>query len=129
MVAGSWPGITWQQCVLGTKLPRRLKKGAHMWSLFRGSVLWITWLDRNATCFSNAPRPAQKLEKAIWEAFLDHARAAWVTTSNLCQLYLDKAARFLQKFDSTWLSSKFLGTRAQRVIHWHLVHPKMGVFS
>jgi len=38
--SGTWPDLTWQQCILGSKLPRRLRKGTTMWSLFRGSVIW-----------------------------------------------------------------------------------------
>ena len=30
---GSWPALVWQQCVVGSKLPRRLQKGKELWSL------------------------------------------------------------------------------------------------
>jgi hypothetical protein len=42
---------TWQQCLLGSKLPCKLEKVAPIWSFIRGSVIWLCWIDRNAICF------------------------------------------------------------------------------
>jgi hypothetical protein len=47
-VSGHWPMFTWQQCLLASKLPHRLKHGRTIWSLLHGAILWISWLDRNA---------------------------------------------------------------------------------
>jgi hypothetical protein len=33
---GMWPDLTWQQCLVGSPLPRRLKPGVKVWSLLRG---------------------------------------------------------------------------------------------
>ena len=38
---GSWPQFTWQQCILGSRIPARLKARKHFWSLFRSSILWL----------------------------------------------------------------------------------------
>lgn len=38
----AWPSFTWQQCLLKSKLPRQLKQGTYIWSLLRGSIIWIT---------------------------------------------------------------------------------------
>ena len=73
---GCWPGLTWQQCLIGSPLPNRLQVGKNMWSLLRGSVLWITWLDRNAFYFNANSWPTQELEQVIWEALKDHAHVA-----------------------------------------------------
>jgi len=113
LTAGTWPSLTWQQCLLGSILPRPLWHTTTMWSLFRGSVIWIAWLDKNAICFNNNTWPMQKLEQVIWEACVDHARIAWFKTTKLCKLYLDKEGVFLGKFEHTWLQSDFLGQRTQ----------------
>lgn len=39
--------------------------GASMWSLYRGSVIWFSWLDHNAKCFSNSPWSNCKLEQCL----------------------------------------------------------------
>jgi len=126
---GTWLGLTWQQCVMGSKLPRRLKKGSCMWSLFRGSVLWISWLDRNALCFNDISWPPQQLEYMLWEAFTDHARAAWLKTTNLCALYPEKEGNFLKRFDHVWLQTDFFGTRSQHLMRWNFSQPQLGSFA
>jgi hypothetical protein len=44
-----------------------------MWSLLRGSVLWLTWLERNVICFQAENWQLVKIEIALWDAMLDHA--------------------------------------------------------
>jgi len=128
-VTGLWPSLTWQQCILGSKLPRRLKHGTPMWSLFRGSMIWTIWLDHNAIYFNNNPWPTQKLKQVLWEAFVDHAQVAWFKTKKLCELYSDKEGSFLKRFDNIWLLSDFLGVRSHLKMSWKLAHPKMGAFN
>jgi hypothetical protein len=37
---GSWPAFTFQQCVFGARLPRRLQDARKIWSLLRGTAIW-----------------------------------------------------------------------------------------
>jgi hypothetical protein len=48
---GMWPDLTWQQCPVGSPLPRLLKPGVKVWSLLCSFVMWISWLARNVVCF------------------------------------------------------------------------------
>jgi hypothetical protein len=63
----SWPGFTWQQCVLGSDLPVRLHDGRIFWSLLRGTVLWTIWQDRNDLLFQNDPWSIHRIEQTIWD--------------------------------------------------------------
>ena len=128
LIAGKWPSLTWQQCVLGSKLPRRLKAGSTMWSLFRGSVIWVSWLDRNAICFSQDDWNLPKLEVVLWEYFIDHIRVAWLKTQGLMELYPLRAGLYLSKFDKVWLQSSFFATRNGNQLTWSLRRPKVGQF-
>ena len=58
----SSPTLVWQQCVVGSKLPRQLHKGRELSSLIRGSVAWILWIDCNATLFNSEVWSHSKLE-------------------------------------------------------------------
>jgi hypothetical protein len=62
---GAWPNFTWQECILGTKLPRRFANATLLWSLLRGSVLWLIWLARNSTVFQALPWPPEKIDALI----------------------------------------------------------------
>jgi hypothetical protein len=79
-VNNKWPGLTWQQYLLGSKLPRKLEKVAPIWSLIRSSVIWLCWIDRNAICFVNDNWSQVKMEHLVWDAFLDRTRTAWYRT-------------------------------------------------
>jgi hypothetical protein len=100
-VAGDWPDLTWQQCVLGSPLPKRLQKRSKAWSLLRGSILWLTWIACNVVCFHADPWEQAKMEHAIWDALNDHARAAWTHCVTCIKLYPASTAKFLQRFDDT----------------------------
>jgi hypothetical protein len=49
---GLWPDLTWQQCLIGSPLHRKLKSETKLWLLLRGSVLRYTWIVKNAMCFN-----------------------------------------------------------------------------
>jgi len=70
-----------------------------------------------------------RLEQVLWDAFVDHARVAWLKATNLCALYPDKAGVFLKRYDNIWLQTDFFGTRSHLQMNWNLVLPKMGVFN
>ncbi len=57
------------------------------------------------------------------------AEIAKLKATKLCELYLDKAALFLMRFDSVWLQTSFFGIRSNRRIQWNLSHPKLGTFA
>jgi hypothetical protein len=86
MVLGQWDSLTWHQCVLGSKLPHKLKRGTTLWSLLRGSIIWTTWIDRNAWSFQHDNWSVVKLHSMLWEAFLMLGRSA--KTFRLCQAHL-----------------------------------------
>ena len=50
---GHWPDLTWQQCLLGSPLPKRLKDGRKLWSLLRGSVLWLNMASTQCNLLSS----------------------------------------------------------------------------
>lgn len=50
--ASHWPVLSWQQCVLEAKFPKRLKNGLSMWSIFCRSIILVVWLDHNTICLS-----------------------------------------------------------------------------
>jgi hypothetical protein len=120
---GKWPSLTWQQCLLGSTLPRQLQKGRNLWSLFRGSVTWLSWLDRNALCFRNEDWPQHVMEAKLWELFLDHGRTTWLRSSSLQRSHPARAAKALRQFDQMWMLNPLLGTRAQFHIQWNFAHP------
>jgi hypothetical protein len=110
-INGIWQFLIWQQCVMGTKLPRKLLLGATLWSPFRGSTIWTCWLDRNTTCFKAESWPQQRVESLLWEAFLDHGHTAWPRTCKLIESHLWLRLRFLGRFDRTWVMNPLLCTR------------------
>lgn len=125
---GCWHDLTWQQCLLGSSLPRKLRAGTTIWSLLRGSVVWLCWLGRNAWVFNGDNWPQAKLEHLIWEAALDYARTAWLKTSCLCTKLPAKAPKFLRKFDNSWLRTPFFGSRQGYQVTWRVEKPASGVF-
>ena len=38
-VNGTWPAFLWQQCLVGSRIPRRLAKTKHLWSLLQGLAI------------------------------------------------------------------------------------------
>lgn len=76
----AWPGLTWQQCLLGSKLLRKMSSMATIGSLLWGSVFRYYWLDRNAIYFSKENWKPAKMEHLIWEVLIDHAWTAWHCT-------------------------------------------------
>ena len=71
LVVDRWLGLVWQQCIFGSKLPRRLKHVQFLWSLLCGSTLWLILIDQNTTVFKNEHWPQQKLKSFLWDAAVD----------------------------------------------------------
>jgi hypothetical protein len=128
-VNGTWPMLTWQQCLLASKLPHRLKRGKTIWSLIRGSILWIMWLDRNAKSFSDEDWPAQKIQTLIWDAIVELGCTAWLRTTTRCQHYPRLATKYIAEFDNAWFWTNFLGCRNLMVVSWSLMRPPVGSFN
>ena len=80
-------------------------KGRELWSLIRGSAIWLTWIDRTSTAFDNEVRSQPRLETTLWDAVIDHGRAAWLRTTLLIKQYP------AQKRQSSWCTSTCFGTR------------------
>lgn len=72
-----WPRLSWAQCVLGVDLPPQLEIYQHLWSLLRGSAIWVIWISRNAHVFTTNRWTQEALEVALWDVFLDLARTVW----------------------------------------------------
>ena len=108
-VNGFWPALAWQQCVLGSMLPRRLNHVKIVWSLRRGSTIWLIWIDRNTTTFNNEVWPIQNMHQMLWQAALDLARMNWMRTQLLIPKFPARIMFFLNKFDATWGSLLCLG--------------------
>jgi hypothetical protein len=121
-----WPQLTWQQCLLGSKLPRQLLRRRQLWSLFRGSVIWVSWVDRNALCFRNEVWPQYQVNRLLWKHFLDHGRMAWQHTCCTQKNHPLHAARLLRQFDRQWMYNRFFGTRDGLRMHWKVAWPQTG---
>jgi hypothetical protein len=128
-VNGQWDNLTWQQCVLGSKLPHKLKKGTALWSILRGSIIWTTWLDRNAQCFQQDNWSGAKLQALLWDAFFTLARTAWTRTIQLCQAQPRLTGKYLANFDKVWMTSNSFGSRLNFQVHWTFRPPPVGSFS
>lgn len=100
---GKGDPLVWQQCLLGSPLPRKLRKGKTLWMVLRGSVIWLIWLDRNADCFSDTKWTPQLREQRIWEATSDVIRTAWARTVHLIRAYPEHQGIFIEKFDKHWM--------------------------
>jgi hypothetical protein len=128
-VNGFWLAFILQQCVFGSKLPRRVKTATAIWSLIRGTAIWITWLDRNAICFSNDFWPQAKIEKVLWEGILDHGHPAWYRTKLLMDQYPARSWKFLATFDQDWCGNDCFGVRRGALMSWNFTRPQMGSFN
>lgn len=76
-VEGRWPVFTWQQRALGSKFPRRLKKGSSACALSFVALLF-GFHGLTATppaSFNNSPWPERELEQILWVALTYHARS------------------------------------------------------
>jgi hypothetical protein len=125
----SWPGFTWQQCILGSTLPRCLAQGQHLWSLTRGTVLWAAWKDRNSLTFENKPWTIPLIEQTIWDRIQEHGRTEWQRTLELIDLFPARTHRWLSRFDNCWCLSDTFVTRQDRQVLWSHARPHRGVFS
>jgi hypothetical protein len=128
-VNNEWPGLTWQQCLLGSKLPCKLEKVTPIWSLICGSVIWLCWIDRNAIFFVNNNWSQVKMEHFVCEAFLDHARTAWYRTKWMIKQQLRKMVSFLAAFDKVWMHSCSIGHRQDLEIQWNFIVPNCGMIN
>jgi hypothetical protein len=72
-----WDTFTWQQCILGSRLPHKLKRGTALSSLLRGTILWLTWINRNTRSFNQENWLAMKIQWMLWEATLNLGRSTW----------------------------------------------------
>jgi hypothetical protein len=106
---GYWLSFTFQQCIFGSQLPRRVKGDKHLWSLIRGTTVWITWMGRNAICFSTDYWPVEKIETMLWSTLLDTSRMAWLRTKLLTQQQPQRQHRFLEQFDRDWYTINYFG--------------------
>lgn len=70
-VRGPWSRLLWQQCLLGSPLPPKLKKAKTILAVLRGSVMWCVWLDKNASIFTEVPWIPEVRELRIWEVFVE----------------------------------------------------------
>jgi hypothetical protein len=96
--SGAYPVHTWQQCLLGTPLPRRLTPGAKLWNFLCGTAVWLTWLDHNALCFTANNLSDPKIEQLLWEGVLNHTRMAWEHARTFILIHPDSAENFIQRF-------------------------------
>jgi hypothetical protein len=102
-VNDAWPGLTWQQCLLGSKLPCYMIKVAAIWSLLCGYVIWYCWLDKNTICFSNDNWELTKMEHFLLDAFPDHAWTTWYRTKRMVEKNPRKTSIFIFFFDKVWM--------------------------
>jgi hypothetical protein len=124
-MSGTWPMLTWQQCLLASKLLHR-----HIiWSLLRGAILWISWLDQNAKSFSNDDWPTLKTQVLIWEAMVELGRTAWLRVIAQCRQNPRLSLKYICDFDRTWLQTAFLGHRVHMQVSWSTIRPLSGSFS
>jgi hypothetical protein len=100
-----------------------------LWSLLRGSIVWITWIDRNAWSFQNDNLSEVKLQSMLWEAFLTLGRAAWSKTLTLSQARPRLTAKYFRNFNRLWMTSSYFGSRAGNQVHWTSRPPRIGSFS
>ena len=63
-------GFTW--CVAGSKLHWKLNQGSTIWSLFRSSVIWISWLHSNAIYFAHDAWNFPKVKIVLQDYFTNH---------------------------------------------------------
>lgn len=126
---GQWDPLVWQQCLLGSPLPRKLRKGKKLWTVLRGSVIWIMWIDRNADCFADGKWTSHMRELRIWEAMVDIIRTAWARTRQLISKYLVHRDTFLARFDKQWLPQQCLVERVELKLVWKMQQPKLGDFK
>jgi hypothetical protein len=94
-VNGRWAALTWQQCIMGSRLPRKFRCAKILWTLITGSASWIIWLDRNAICFQQDVWATQKLEIKLWDAVIDHGRTAWLRMKTLTKQKPADEGKFL----------------------------------
>lgn len=122
------PRLTWQQCVLGYDLPAHLQSGRTVWSLIRGSVLWVIWIRRNASVFKDVQWPKEQLQCALWDSFLNLGRLAWLRVRMLERLQPVAGATASQIFENRWASSPTVCSMIQGKPRWNHVRPPCGVF-
>jgi len=112
--------------LLRAKFPRRLRRGSSMSSIFRGSVIWITWLDRNAMCFNQAPWTDRKLEETLWSF---HKSTPDWRPQTLRALPETRRKCFWGGSITCGYTQRFFGSRNHLEISWNLTIPKIGVFT
>ena len=128
-VQGRWAMFTWQQCVMGSRIPRKFREASGLWSLIRGSTIWLIWIDRNAICFQRDLWATQKLETMLWDAVIDHGRTAWLRTQSLIEQYPNEGGKFLDQFRSVWCQSDFFGRLEIDHMRWRHHRPHLGAFD
>ncbi|KAG0625649.1 hypothetical protein M758_2G071300 [Ceratodon purpureus] len=123
-----WPRLTWAQCLLGTALPSYLQPFQHLWSLLRGSTLWVIWIHRNAQVFSATRWTVPAIEIALWETFLDLARTAWYKMEYMQEHNATGLGNAIEEFQATWLTSTVFCTGEDERIRWNFRRPPGGTF-
>jgi hypothetical protein len=120
--------LTWQQCIMHSKVPHRFKHGRAFWSLIRNSILWITWLDRNAQSFSNENWHALKTQIQLWDATMDLGRIAWLQVASQYKAHHRLTTKYIWEFDKIWLRTEFFGHRTHMQVAWPPCRPTPGHF-
>ncbi|KAG0601729.1 hypothetical protein M758_11G135700 [Ceratodon purpureus] len=123
-----WEPLTWDQCLMGTDLPARLRPRQTTWSLLRGSVLWLVWLRRNSGVFQNQLWPVEQLERTIREATIDLAKMSWDKYVALLQHHPQRAQVSRRTFVATWGTTPLLCNIRDNTIQWNHIRPQRGVF-
>ena len=128
-----WTPMSWQQCLLGFELPGPIRHLQGMWSLLRGSVLWIIWIRRNTCVFANVRWSRVHLEQVIWDATMDLARVAWLQARLSGPPPPTPAGRLrrlfaLRDFEARWAATGTLCSVQGLRLHWRFQRPLPGVF-
>ena len=63
------------------------------WHLFRGTMLWTIWIERNDKVFNHEQRHESKVKQRIWDELIIYSKTAW-------KRVLEQIAVF-QGFDKT----------------------------
>jgi hypothetical protein len=128
-VQGRWVALTWQQCIMGSRLPQKFRFARILWLLLRGSAIWIIWIDRNSICFQQDFQSTQKLEIMLWDSVIDHGRTTWLRMKTLIKQYPADEDKFIGRLSEVWCQSELFGRMVADRMVWHHHRPRMGAFD
>lgn len=124
-----WPRFSWTQYLLGAALPPQFEQNQPMWSLLRGSTLWIIWIRRNAHVFTTTRWTQDALELALWDAFLDLARSSWQKVQEPRARPPTRLRQAIREFDRVWQTNGVFFTRLEDKIRWNYIRPRRGLIT